>query len=77
MGPSGLVRDPNNEFAIYFPVDSCSSSPANNLVDELVNSPLSDVQMSSLSETEEPTSDPSMVAFVVNLRQVSFKDYVI
>ena len=74
-----LFADPENPFAVYFPADSCSSSP------EAGNSSTPEVPLTQSSSDTSPdpsvmtmgncqddfSAEPSMVSFVVNLREVS------
>ena len=73
---SNLLADPGNPFAVYFPVDSCSSSPNDVAFDDESTSQqsLNSLEGSDLGpDTMEP--DPSMLTFVVNLRQVIFVNW--
>lgn len=72
---SGLVVDPSNPFAVFFPRDSCELSPtavyqsfrrasAGSTPDSTFT-----FETVSVSGSEEP--DPSMLTVYVNLRKVS------
>ena len=71
---SGLRVDPENPFAVYFPRDSCESSPsmASAVSRSKSGSCSSDSEMSirSLPLEEIGESDPSMMTVYISLRKV-------